>query len=68
MNIETIRVVINKEGQVQLEVEGVHGPVCLELTDEIIQALGGEQLFQDLKAEYFESNEEQALDQIKTSN
>jgi hypothetical protein len=56
MNIETLRVTINRDGQVEIEVDGVHGPVCLELTDELIKALG-QMVSQDLSSQYFEEEE-----------
>lgn len=65
MNIETVRVTIGKDGQVKIEVDGVHGPVCLELTDELIKQLGIV-LKQDLNAEYFE--EKQVTEEQTTSN
>lgn len=65
MNIETVRVTINKDGQVVIEVDGAHGPVCLELTEELIKALG-DKLCQELSAEYFA--EQEVSDDLKISN
>ena len=60
MNIETIRVTIDKDGQVKIEVEGVHGPICLDITDELLKELGTV-VKQDLSAQYFE--EQQVTDE-----
>lgn len=54
MNIETVKVVINKEGQVEIEVDGAHGPICLALTDDIVKMLGGEIIAQNFTPEYYE--------------
>ena len=58
MNIETIKVVINKDGQVELEVNGAHGPICVAITADIVKMLGGEIISQDFTSEY---DEEQGL-------
>lgn len=54
MNIETVKVKINADGQVVIEVDGAHGPVCLQVTDDIVKMLGGEVLSQDFTTEYYE--------------
>ncbi|MBX9572280.1 MAG: DUF2997 domain-containing protein [Candidatus Obscuribacterales bacterium] len=54
MNIETVKVVINADGQVMIEVDGAHGPVCLQVTEDIVKMLGGEVLSQQLTTEYYE--------------
>lgn len=65
MNIETVKVVINADGQVVIEVDGAHGPVCLQLTDDIVKMLGGEVLSQQLTQEYYE---EQSVSEHITIN
>jgi len=42
MELQEIEVVIGKDGQVQIQVRGVQGLKCLELTKELEEALGGE--------------------------
>lgn len=42
MELQEIEVVIGKDGQVQIQVRGVKGMKCLELTKELEEALGGE--------------------------
>lgn len=54
MDIETVKVVISADGQVLIEVDGAHGPVCLQVTDDIVKILGGDVLSQQLTAEYYE--------------
>jgi hypothetical protein len=53
VDIETVKVVINADGQVMIEVDGAHGPVCLQVTDDIVKMLGGDVLSQQLTAEYY---------------
>lgn len=42
MNIEEVQVIIEKDGRVRIEVHGVQGPACLDITQALEQALGGE--------------------------
>ena len=42
MEREAIQIVIEKDGRVHIEVRGVKGTTCLELTEELEQALGGQ--------------------------
>lgn len=42
MEIQEIEVVIGKNGEVQIQVRGVHGTKCLALTKELEEALGGD--------------------------
>lgn len=42
MEMQEIDVIIEKDGQVRLEVRGVKGTSCLDLTRDLEQALGGE--------------------------
>jgi hypothetical protein len=41
MNIEEIQVTLLPDGTVQLNIQGVQGSACLEITRELEQALGG---------------------------
>lgn len=41
MDLNEIDVYIDPDGQVRIEVRGVQGPACLELTAELEAALGG---------------------------
>lgn len=42
MELQEIEIVIGSDGQVQVQVRGVKGMKCLELTKELEEALGGE--------------------------
>jgi hypothetical protein len=61
MELQEIEVVIGKDGQVQIQVRGVHGMKCLDLTRELEEALGGEILSRIMTPEAME--EEQNVDQ-----
>jgi len=41
MEIEEVEVVIDKDGKVRIEVRGVKGPACLDITKGLEAALGG---------------------------
>ena len=41
MNLEEIEVYIDKDGRVRIQVRGVKGEACLELTEELEAVLGG---------------------------
>ena len=59
-----------KDGQVQIQVRGVQGLKCLELTKELEEALGGEILARIMSPEALEDDAQQDIDQdqqIKTS-
>jgi hypothetical protein len=42
MQLEEIEVIIEKDGRVRLQVRGVKGEACLDLTQALEQALGGQ--------------------------
>jgi hypothetical protein len=42
MEMQEIEVIIEKDGQVRIEVRGVKGPSCLDLTKGLEEALGGQ--------------------------
>jgi hypothetical protein len=60
MEIQEIEVTIGKDGQVQIQVRGVKGLKCLELTKELEEALGGNILSRVMTGEAVE--EENRLD------
>jgi hypothetical protein len=51
MEIQEIEVVIEKDGQVRLEVRGAPGTQCLELTKDLEAALGGQILSREMTSE-----------------
>lgn len=54
MDVQEIEVIIEKNGQVRVEVRGVKGPACLDLTRSVEQALGGAVLDRQLTPEALE--------------
>ena len=62
MELQEIEVIIGKDGQVQIQVRGVNGPKCLDLTRELEAALGGEILSRVMKPEVLQ-DEQPKLDQ-----
>ena len=42
MEMQEVDVIIEKDGQVRIEVRGVKGPSCLDLTRGLEEALGGQ--------------------------
>lgn len=48
MELQEIDVFIEKDGQVKLEVRGVKGTTCLDLTKELETILGGEVISREM--------------------
>ena len=63
MNLQEIDVFIDKDGQVRVEVRGVKGGSCLDLTRDLEQALGGEIASREMTPEAHETASEQDSDQ-----
>ena len=55
MELQEIEVIIGKDGQVQIQVRGVQGLKCLEITKELEEALGGEILARIMTPEALEN-------------
>lgn len=51
---KTIEVIVDPDGTVYVEVNGVNGPSCKNYTDAIAKALGGEIIKDDKKPEFFQ--------------
>jgi hypothetical protein len=64
MNLEEIDVFIDKSGQVRVEVRGVKGGGCLDLTRDLEKALGGEVAAREMTPEAQEAAGEQASGQL----
>ena len=60
MELQEINVFIDKDGQVKLEVNGVQGMSCVDLTKELEDLLGGEVVQREL------THEAQAIVQEET--
>ncbi|NLG99016.1 MAG: DUF2997 domain-containing protein [Chloroflexi bacterium] len=54
MDLQEIEVVIGKDGKVEIQVRGVKGLACLELTKELEEALGGQILSRIMTPEALE--------------
>ena len=54
MEIHEVEVIIDTHGKVQVLVRGVKGPQCLQLTQGLEAALGGEVTSRDPTAESYE--------------
>ena len=57
MELQEIEVIIGKDGQVQIQVRGVNGLKCLDLTRELEEALGGEVISRIMKPEAMEEDQ-----------
>jgi hypothetical protein len=51
MDVQEINVIIDANGQVQVEVHGVKGQSCLDITRALETALGGEILLREMTPE-----------------
>ncbi len=63
MELQEIEVTIGKDGQVQIQVRGVQGLKCLELTKELEEALGGQILARIMTPESLEQPNQSDIDQ-----
>jgi hypothetical protein len=62
MELQEIDVFIDKDGQVRIEVRGVKGMSCLDLTKALEQAPGGQVEAREMTAEAHEAVQEQVQD------
>ncbi len=58
MNIEQIDVIIEADGQVRIEVRGVAGEACLELTRQLEHSLGGQVVVRQMTPEALQARQE----------
>jgi hypothetical protein len=63
MELQEIDVFVEKDGQVKIEVRGVPGMSCLDLTKELEAILGGEVVSREMTAEAQEIGQEQVQEQ-----
>lgn len=54
---DTVDIIIHPDGRVEIQVCGVKGERCLEVTEAVEEALGG-QVQRDFTAEMYETEEE----------
>ena len=64
MELQEIDIFIEKDGQVKLEVRGVKGPRCLDLTRDLEKALGGA-VEREMRPEAYEAIEQSNQEQQK---
>ncbi len=57
MELQEIEITIGPDGQVQIQVRGVQGTKCLEITKELEEALGGEILARIMTPESLEGDQ-----------
>lgn len=62
MELQEIEVLIDKDGKVRIEVHGVKGTSCLDLTQGLEEALGGEVEEREMTPEAYETVQEQVQD------
>lgn len=56
MDYQEIKVVISKDGKVELEVNGVKGMSCMQLTEALEAALGNEIMDREMKPDAYEQS------------
>ena len=62
MELQEIEVFIDEDGKVRIEVRGVKGMSCLDLTKDLEEALGGEVEEREMTPEAYETVQEQVQD------
>jgi hypothetical protein len=63
MELQEIEVFIEKDGRVRIEVRGVKGMSCLDLTKGLEEALGGQVESREMTPEAYETVQEQVQEQ-----
>ena len=63
MELQEIEVFIDENGEVKIEVHGVEGKRCLELTSDLEAALGGEVIDRKMKPEAYATVQEEIEEQ-----
>ncbi|MGH9847130.1 MAG: DUF2997 domain-containing protein [Blastocatellia bacterium] len=68
MELQEIDVFIEKDGQVRIEVRGVKGGSCLDITAALEQALGGQIAEREMTAESYETAQDWVQDELTVKN
>jgi hypothetical protein len=63
MELQEIEVVVDENGAVKIEVHGVKGMKCLDLTADLEEALGGEIDSREMKPDAYATVQEEVRDQ-----
>ena len=53
--MKEVTVTINRDGTVEVDVNGVQGSGCQDYTDAVLKALGGEVIKDEKKPEFYQS-------------
>jgi hypothetical protein len=65
MELQEIEVVIGTDGKVRVQVRGVKGMSCLDLTRDLEQALGGQVVEREMTPEAHETVQIQEQDRLR---
>ncbi|HZW04364.1 MAG TPA: DUF2997 domain-containing protein [Anaerolineaceae bacterium] len=57
MELQEVEITIDKNGQVEVQVRGVKGAQCLDLTKDLEEALGGEIVLREMTPEALEQGQ-----------
>ncbi|HKQ72797.1 MAG TPA: DUF2997 domain-containing protein [Blastocatellia bacterium] len=68
MELQEIDVFIEKDGQVRIEVRGVKGASCLDITAALEQALGGQIAEREMTAESYETAQDWLQDHLSVKS
>ena len=68
MGLEEIEVFIDKDGKVRIEVRGLKGMSCLDLTKDLEEALGGKVEEREMTPDAYETVQEQVQDHQRLQN
>lgn len=68
MDIQEIEVTIDKNGQVTIQVRGVNGIVCLEMTKDLETALGNQLEEREMQAETLNLPDIPSNDKVRISS
>ena len=63
MELQEIELFIDKDGQVRIQIRGVKGLACLDLTKDLEEALGGQIAAREMTPEADENIQEQVQEQ-----
>jgi hypothetical protein len=66
MELQEIDLYIEKDGRVRIEVRGVKGQTCIDLTKALEDILGGEIESREMTADSYENAEDYTLDRQST--
>jgi hypothetical protein len=62
MEVQEVEVIVDDDGNVTIEVHGVKGMACVEITEDLVEALAGEIESQELTSEAYATVQEDVQD------